>query len=287
MFLPKKIVTKKILKFIQEDVGQGDITAALIPPDTVVEAEIIIKENGVIAGIEETIAFMQSLDFDVKRLVLDGERVKEKTIILKIVGNARTLLSVERTLLNLVSRMSGIATRTQFLVDKVRKAGYKPRVACTRKVAPGLLYFDKKAVIIGGGDSHRLHLDDLLLIKDNHLAIIGDVNNAIKKAREITSFSKKIEIEVTSAEQALDAAKAGADIIMLDNFSPQQIRETIAALKKTKLRDKVVVEASGGINEQNVVDYAATGVDIVSLGELTDSAKSLDMSLEITKVKEK
>jgi len=203
------------------------------------------------------------------------------------VGNARTLLSIERTLLNLLSRMSGIATKTHHLIEKTRKAGYKTRIACTRKVAPGLLYFDKKAVMIGGGDTHRLHLDDMILIKDNHLAIIGGVSKAVEKAREIASFSKKIEIEVSSADQALEAAKARADIIMLDNFSPQKIREAMALLKKKGLRNKVLVEASGGINEQNILEYAATGVDIASLGEITDSVKALDISLEVTRVKGK
>jgi nicotinate-nucleotide pyrophosphorylase (carboxylating) len=287
MFLPKKTLAKRISKFLQEDVGLGDITTALIPPDIIVEAEVIAKEDGTMAGIEESIAFLRSQDLQVKPLISDGESIKKKAVILRIVGNARTLLTVERTLLNSLSRMSGIATKTRCLVEKTRNAGYKTRIACTRKVAPGLLYFDKKATMLGGGDTHRLHLDDMILIKDNHLAIIGDVSRAVKKARETVSFSKKIEIEVSSADQALEAAKTGADIIMLDNFSPHKIREALALLKKKGLRDKVLIEASGGINEQNILEYAATGVDIVSLGEITDSVKALDISLEVTKVKEK
>jgi nicotinate-nucleotide pyrophosphorylase (carboxylating) len=287
MFLPKKTLAKRISKFLQEDVGLGDITTALIPPDIIVEAEVIAKEDGTMAGIEESIAFLRSQDLQVKPLISDGESIKKKAVILRIVGNARTLLTVERTLLNSLSRMSGIATKTRCLVEKTRNAGYKTRIACTRKVAPGLLYFDKKATMLGGGDTHRLHLDDMILIKDNHLAIIGDVSRAVKKARETVSFSKKIEIEVSSADQALEAAKAGADIIMLDNFSPHKIREAITLLKKKGLRDKVLIEASGGINEQNILEYVATGVDIVSLGEITDSVKALDISLEVTKVKEK
>jgi nicotinate-nucleotide pyrophosphorylase (carboxylating) len=287
MFIPEKTLAKKINSFLQEDIGQGDITTALIPPDTIVEAEIVAKEDGIIAGIEESIAFLQSQDFQVKPLLSDGEGIKKKTVMLRIVGNARTLLSIERTLLNLLSRMSGIATKTCRLIEKTRKAGYKTRIACTRKVAPGLLYFDKKAVIIGGGDTHRLHLDDMILIKDNHLAIIGDVSKAVKKAKNMMSFSKKVEIEVSSADQALEAAEAGADVIMLDNFSLQKIKEAITLLKKKGLRDKVLIEASGGINEQNILDHAATGVDIISLGEITDSVKALDISLEVTKVKQK
>jgi nicotinate-nucleotide pyrophosphorylase (carboxylating) len=287
MFLSKKTLAKKINKFLQEDVGQGDITTALIPSDMVIEAEVIAKEDGTIAGIEEGIAFLQSHDFQVKPLVSDGENVKKRKVILRIVSNARTLLSIERTLLNLLSRMSGIATKTRCLIEKTRSAGYKTQVACTRKVAPGLLYFDKKAVMLGGGDTHRLHLDDMILIKDNHLAIIGGISKAVKKARETVSFSKKIEIEVASADQALEAAEAGADIIMLDNFSPHRIREAITLLKKKRLREKVLIEASGGINEQNILEYAASGVDVVSLGEITDSVKALDISLEVTKVKGK
>jgi nicotinate-nucleotide pyrophosphorylase (carboxylating) len=287
MFLPKKTLANKINKFLQEDVGQGDITTTLIPPDTVIEAEVIAKEDGMIAGIEESVVLLQSQDFQVKPLVSDGENVKKKTVILRIVGDARTLLSIERTLLNLLSRMSGIATKTQCLIEKTRNAGYKTRIACTRKIAPGLLYFDKKATMIGGGDTHRLHLDDMVLIKDNHLAIIGDISEAVKKAQEIASFSKKIEIEVSSPDQALEAAKTGADVIMFDNFSPHKIEEAIALLKKKGLRDKVLIEASGGINEQNILKYAVTGVDIVSLGEITDSVRALDISLEVTKVKEK
>jgi len=285
MFLPKKTLAKKINKFLQEDIGHGDITSTLLPPDTIVEAEVIVKEDGIIAGIEESLAFLQSQDFQVKPLVSDGEGVKKKTLILRIVGNARTLLSIERTLLNLLSRMSGIATKTHSLIEKTRNAGYKTRIACTRKVAPGLLYFDKKAVMIGGGDPHRLHLDDMILIKDNHIAIIGDIKEAIKKAQKSASFSKKIEIEVSAAEEALEATKSEADIVMLDNFSPKKVKDTILLLEKNRLRGKVLIEASGGINEQNILDYAATGVDIVSLGEITDSAKALDISLEIKKVK--
>jgi len=287
MFLPKKTLANKINKFLKEDIGQGDITAALIPQDTIVEAEVIVKEDGIIAGIEESIVFLESQDFQAKTLISDGESIKKNAVILRIVGNARTLLSIERTLLNLISRMSGIATKTRRLIEKTQNAGYKTRIACTRKVAPGLLYFDKKAIMIGGGDTHRLHLDDMILIKDNHLAIVGEVSKAVKKAKEIASFSNKIEIEASSREQALEAAKAGADIVMLDNFSPKEIREAITLLKKKGLRDEVLIEASGGITEQNILEYAATGVDIVSLGEITDSVKALDVSLEVTKVKGK
>lgn len=288
MFLPKKVLEKKIRKLLEEDIGQGDITTALtVSAAAPVEAEIIAKEPGIVAGIEEALMFLESLDLRASAQVVDGSKIDEKTTILKIAGNARTLLSIERTLLNLLSRMTGIATKTNRVVNKVRRAGYKTRIACTRKVAPGLLYFDKKAVMVGGGDTHRLHLDDLVLIKDNHLTIIGDINKAVEKVRNTVSFSKKIEIEVSTKGDALKAARAGVDIVMLDNFSSQQIKETIALLEEKGLRGKVLIEASGGINEENVLEFADTGVDIISLGEITDSAKALDISLEIVKLKKK
>jgi nicotinate-nucleotide pyrophosphorylase (carboxylating) len=277
---------EKIRKFLEEDLGQGDITTLLtVPSGTIVEAQIIAKESAVIAGIEEALTLLESYGFQVRALVSDGSKVEGKATILKIVGDARTLLSIERTLLNLLTRMSGIATATSRLIEKVRRAGYETRVACTRKVAPGLLYFDKRAVMLGGGDTHRLHLDDLIIVKDNHLMVVGDVGEAVKTVREAVSFSKKIEIEVSTEGEALEAAKAGADIVMLDNFSPQQINNTMVLLDREGLRSEVFVEASGGINEQNVLEFAATGVDILSLGEITDSVKVLDMSLEVAKAR--
>jgi nicotinate-nucleotide pyrophosphorylase (carboxylating) len=187
-------------------------------------------------------------------------------------------------MLNLLSRMSGIATATKRLVEKLRKAGLATRVAATRKSAPGLSYFDKKAVLLGDGDQHRLHLDDMILIKDNHIAIVGSVEAAVEKAKLKSSFSKKIEVEVTKASDALLAAKAGADIVMLDNFSPKQVKQAVESFKKAGFFGKVLLEASGGITEVNLLEYASTGVDVLSLGALTHSVRALDISLEITKV---
>lgn len=277
---------EKIRGFVEEDIGQGDLTTLLtIPPRTIVEAQVVAKESGIVAGVEEALTLLKSFGLEASALVLDGSKVKKKTAILKIVGDARTLLSIERTLLNILARMSGIATTTHQLVEKVRSAGYKARVACTRKVAPGLSYFDKRAVMLGGGDTHRLHLDDLVLIKDNHLAILGSIDQAVKKVRSAVSFSKKIEVEVSTTDEAVEAAKAGVDIVMFDNFSPQRVREAIALLKREGLRNKVLIEASGGINKQNILQFADAGADILSLGELTDSARALDISLEIVKVR--
>ena len=258
----------------------------VIPADSTAEAEVIAKESGVIAGMEEAKILLEDLGLKVENSVSDGEKVKAKNILMRISGDTRTILSVERTLLNIVSRMSGIATTTRKLVEKIRKARLKTKVACTRKVAPGLLYFDKKAVLIGDGDTHRLHLDDMILIKDNHIAVVGSVEKAVKTVRKNASFSKKIEVEVTKVKDVLSAAKAGTDIIMLDNFSTKQIEKAVKLLRKEHLYGKVPLEASGGITAENILAYASTGVDIVSLGEITDSAKALDISLEITRARQ-
>lgn len=282
MFVPRKFVEEKLKQILAEDVGQGDVTSeAVVPAGLSVEAVVLAKEAGVVAGIEETVILGESLGLSVKAEVADGDEIKSGTVIMKVSGNARTILSAERTLLNLLSRMSGIATATRRLTEKLRKANLAAKVAATRKTAPGLLYFDKKAVVIGGGDPHRLRLDDMILIKDNHVAIAGSVENAVKKAKA-AKLNKKIEAEVTSTEDAVKAAEAGADIVMLDNFSPEQVKEAVAVLKKAGFFGKVLLEVSGGITEQNLLDYASAQVDIVSMGALTHSVKALDISLEVS-----
>jgi nicotinate-nucleotide pyrophosphorylase (carboxylating) len=284
MFLPRKILEEKFQAMLAEDTGQGDITTSLVvPAGESAEASVVAKQRGIVAGIEEAKIFVQTLGLEVKASVDDGKKVRPGEILLRISGDARTLLVAERTLLNLLSRMSGIATATRNLVEKLEKAKVKTRVACTRKTAPGLLYFDKKAVMIGGGDTHRLHLDDMILIKDSHIALAGSVEKALARVRKHASFSKKIEVEVTRTEDVLSAVESGADIVMLDNFSPKQIEKTMMLLKREKYCGKVMVEASGGITAENIMRFASTGVDVVSLGEITQSPKALDMSLEIRK----
>jgi len=284
MFMPREVLEEKLKQLLAEDVGHGDVTsAAVVPASLVIESEVVAKEAGVIAGLEEAVILSKSLGLSVKAEVIDGNEIEKSTVILKISGNARTILSAERTILNLLSRMSGIATKTRRLADKLRKAKLTVKIAATRKTAPGLLYFDKKAVLVGGGDPHRLRLDDMILLKDNHVAIVGTVEEAVKKAKK-ASFNKKIEVEVTRTEDALKAAEASADIVMLDNFSPKQVKEAVAALKKAGFFGKVQLEVSGGITEQNMMDYALTQVDVISMGALTHSTKALDMSLDIVNV---
>ena len=288
--MPRQIVEQKLLNFLTDDLGQGDITAtALIPPNLVATAHVIAKENGTLAGIEEATILAEALGLKTQTQTTDGQQIHQNQILLKLTGPAQTILVAERTLLNLLSRMSGIATQTHTLTQQLQTTltithNNNPniRIAATRKSVPGLLYFDKKAVLIGGGDPHRLHLDDMVLIKDNHLALSGSVEEALKKAKTHTSFSKKIEIEVTTPEDALKAAEGGADIIMLDNFSPQQAKKTAQTLRQAG-HTKVLLEVSGGITPHNLLEYANADINIISIGGLTHSVKALDISLEIVK----
>lgn len=285
MFLPHKFLMNRFQIMLNEDLGQGDLTTALIvPPDTVVKAEIICKEPGIVAGLEEAEVILKSFGFKVETSFTDGEKVEINQIIMTVSGDARTLLAVERTTLNLLSRMSGIATTTRDLIEKIKKVKSKVKIACTRKTAPGLLYFDKKAVLVGGADTHRFHLDDMILIKDNHIVIAGGVENALRIVKDKVSFSKKIEVEVTCSDDALRAAKEGADVIMLDNFSPSQIEKTIKLLEKNSLPQEILLEASGGITSENILVFASSGVNILSLSEITNNSKALDMSLEIVQI---
>jgi nicotinate-nucleotide pyrophosphorylase (carboxylating) len=285
MFVPHKVLEYRLLQIFAEDIGQGDITTSIIVADgTRAEADVIAKQPGIVAGIEETMILLESFGLEAKALVTDGQGVKARQILMNVSGNARSILAVERTLLNILSRMSGIATATRNLAEKLRKARLKTKVACTRKTAPGLMYFDKKAVQIGGGDTHRLHLDDMILIKDNHIMIVGGVRKAVEIAKNSASLTKKVEVEVTKTEDVLKAVESGADIVMLDNLSPEKVKRAVNLLKRSRLRGKALLEASGGITAENILDYASTGVDLVSLGELTQSLRALDISLEITKV---
>ncbi len=283
MSMPRKILEQKLLSLLEDDVGQGDVTSqALVPAECKAQAVVLVKADGVVAGLEESAILAEAVGLRVDRLMADGSEVKKGQILMMLLGDARTILTVERTLLNLLSRMSGIATATRNLTSKIQAANLTTRIAATRKAAPGLLCFDKKAIIVGGGDPHRLHLDDMILIKDNHLVVAGGLENALTLAKRNASFSKKIDVEVTSLEDALKAVELGADIIMLDNFTPAQAKEAVALLGKAGFDG--IIEASGGITADTLLDYASAGVDLISLGQLTHSVKALDISLEVTSV---
>ncbi len=274
-----------LANMVYEDIGFEDITTqAVIPPGLQVKGKIIAKEPGIIAGMELALDIFADFNVTVEPMVENGENISEGQVILEISGDPRTILTVERTVLNLLMRMSGIATLTSKIVKKVRSVNPDATVAGTRKTTPGLQLFEKNAIRAGGGDTHRFRLDDGVLIKDNHLALVGGVGEAISRARRYVSFTKKIEIEVETLEEALQAARAGSDIIMLDNMEPERINQVLKALEDENLRDKVIIEVSGGINENNIVQFANTKVDVISTGYITHSARSLDLSLDLEKI---
>ena len=270
-------IKKELLRFISEDIQGGDITSVLLPKKKI-KAKIISRQEGVLAGVKFAGDIFRLKGCNVKIIKKDGAKLKSNQIILQISGNAGTVLSCERTALNLLSRMSGIATQTNFLVSKIRKINRKTKLYSTRKTAPGLRFFDKEAIMIGGGHKHRMSLNDMVMIKDNHLLVANSMEGIIKNARK---RHKHVEVEVENQRDAILAASSGATIVMLDNFSTAQIKKTITTLQKKKLRNKVKLEASGGINSKNITAYAKTGVDMISVGSITNSVKGLDLSLEV------
>jgi nicotinate-nucleotide pyrophosphorylase (carboxylating) len=276
-------VEDAVRSFLAEDIGYGDITSeALINPKVTAEGRIVCKQGAIAAGIDEALLLLELVGCKGTAVAHDGEHVKSGALILSARGPARALLGVERTLLNLLSHMSGVATATADLVSIANRVSHgRIRIASTRKTLPGLRYFEKRAVELGGGDTHRLRLDDEVLIKDNHLELAGSITECIQKARKNVSFTKKVEIEVTKPDQAVEAARAGADIVLLDNMTPKEAGNSVSLLISKSLRDRVLVEASGGITRENLASYAKTGVDVISVGAITHSASAIDMSLEI------
>ena len=250
---------KKLLQFLSEDIQRGDITSALLSNQKI-KAKIISRERGVVAGVVFARNIFRLKGSAVRIFTKDGSRLKQNQTVLQVSGNAKSILSCERTVLNLLSRMSGIATQTNYLVSQIKKHSKKTNLYSTRKTAPGLRYFDKEAVIVGGGRKHRMALDGMIMIKDNHLLLSNSMEDIIKKARK---KRRQVEVEVENQRDAILATKYGATIVMLDNFSPAQIKKTITALQKEKLRNKVRLEASGGINSKNIGAYAKTGVEMI------------------------
>ncbi len=276
--IPDFIIKKKVLEYLEEDLYYGDITFV---EEKRVRAKIVSKDTGVIAGVRVAKIAFESFGVNVFESIRDGTRIKNGDTIMEIEGNSRDIIMLERTILNILMRMSGIATVTSEMVEKARSVNPRVRIAATRKTTPGFRIFEKMAVEIGGGDPHRFGLGDCVMIKDNHIAVAGDLVKAIRLAK-LVSFTKKIEVEVKSIDEALIAAREGVDVIMLDNFKPREVEETINLLERENLRDKVLVEVSGGITPKNVKEYAKTGVDIISSGYITHSAKALDLSLIVS-----
>jgi nicotinate-nucleotide pyrophosphorylase (carboxylating) len=268
-----------LLRFIEEDAPLGDLTSAAIIPDIACDAVIRAEQGGVVAGLDETVLLFSHYGVSVKQRIADGNTVRKNDVLLWLKGDAKKILLIERTVLNIIGRMSGIATQTRKLSDIASSVNPHCRIAATRKTCPGFNVLDKKAVTIGGGDPHRMNLSDGILIKDNHLALVP-LDIAISAAKK-SSVYKKIEVEAETAENALLAAKAGADIIMLDNMSPAQINRTIKVLEREGLRERVIIELSGGIDESSLARYAELDVDVISLGVLTHSVRNFPVNLEI------
>ena len=283
MDLNRSILEDAIRSFLAEDLGFGDITSnVLVDSKRKGEGRVVCGENAVIAGIEEALVLLELTGCQGTTRAHDGDRVKAGTMILSALGPARALLGAERTLLNMLAHMSGVATATADLVSIANKESRgKIKIACTRKTLPGLRYFEKRAVELGGGDTHRLRLDDAVLIKNNHLELDGSITESVRKAKEKASFTKKVEVEVTTPYQAVEAALANADIILLDNMTAKEVERSVALLKAKNLRNRVLVEASGGIRKENLASYSKTGVDVISIGAITHSAPAIDMNLEI------
>ena len=273
-------------EMIRADVGFEDITTeALVERGTVAVADVIAREDGIIAGVDVAGIIAAEFGIEIERLKMDGDPVKAGEGVIILEGEASDILKIERTMLNLMMRMSGIATLTRSILERVRAVNPDVRIAATRKTTPGLQWFEKQAVKVGGGDTHRFRLDDCAMIKDNHIAIAGSVGDAVRRVKEHVSFTKKVEVEVERPGDAVLAADAGADIILLDNMNPVDVRKALEELESAGLRDRVIVEASGGIKPENVDKYASTGVDVISMGFITTSAHPVDLSLEIRELK--
>lgn len=272
----------RIIENVYDDIGFEDITTnSLVPENKWAQAEILCKEDGILAGMDVAHYIIDELGLNMSSSFLDGEQIKKGDVILEFEGKAKDILMVERSILNYLMHLSGIATIVRNTCDRVKEVNPNVRVACTRKTTPGLQKLEKKAVEIGGGDTHRFKLDDCVLIKDNHIQVVGGVIESIELAKENVSFTKKIEIEVESEEDAVRASMFGADIVMLDNMTPEEIKSVLNTLNEKRLREDVIIEVSGGITPENIVDYAKLDVDVISSGFITNSAKSLDLSLNI------
>jgi len=274
---------ESLVRFLREDIGQGDLTSQYTVDEGLKSSSQIIckSEIAVVAGLEEAKIIFEICNCDSKALVNDGDIVKRGIRVMKINGNTRAILKAERTALNLIMRMSGIATDTKKFVDIVKTVSKDIKVMGTRKTAPGLRYFDKKSIKLGGGHSHRNTLDELILIKDNHLAVSTSIQSAISNARLKAGKNMMIECEVSNKKSSVEAIKSGADIIMLDNFTPEMAQKTISYLRKSGLREKVLIEISGGVNISNIKDYALALPDIISIGTLTHSSNSIDFSMKM------
>ena len=275
--LPDLLIEPIVRLALAEDLGRaGDVTAqACIDADATMSVVFATRQAGVVSGLACARLAILALDpkASFEATAADGQSVEAGAVLAKVTGNARAILSAERTALNLMGRLSGVATLTRAYVDRVDGTG--ARIVDTRKTTPGLRHLEKYAVRCGGGVNHRFGLDDAILIKDNHVAACGGVANALKRARAAAGHLTKIEVEVDSLAQLADALPHGADVIMLDNFTPEDLRRAVDLTAGS-----VVLEASGGVNLQTVRAIAESGVQVISVGALTHSAPVLDIGLD-------
>jgi len=261
-----------------EDLGRaGDITTeAVVPAEATVEAVIAARQPGVLAGLDAALLAFELLDptLRIERLCEDGDRISRGEGVANLSGRAWGVLGAERTALNLLSRMSGVATATRVLADAI--TSYKAKIVCTRKTTPGLRMLEKEAVRLGGGANHRFGLDDAMLIKDNHVALAGGVRQALERARRHAGHLVKIELEVDTLDQLAEALGVGVDAVLLDNMPPETLRRAVSMVD-----GRAVTEASGRITLETAPAIAATGVDLISSGWITHSAPILDLGLDI------
>ena len=260
--------------FIAEDLAGGDPTGDLLS-DVSVTGNLVSRQRGVVSGAAHAVDIFATRGCSCVVVVADGETVDAGGVIMTVSGRAADVLALERTALNLMSRMSGIATQAATLASRLPEGVW---LLSTRKTAPGLRLFDKEAVEAGGGLRHRMTLGEMVMIKDNHIAAEGSLERLVQRAME---RGERFEVEVDTPQDALLAARLGAPMILLDNFDPADIRDTVAALEREGLRGDVALEASGGITLRNIDEYGKSGVDYVSVGSMTGSAPGLDLSLEL------
>jgi nicotinate-nucleotide pyrophosphorylase (carboxylating) len=272
------IIEPVVRAALLEDLGRaGDITTdAVVPAEARVKAVIAARQPGVLAGLDAALLAFELLDpaLRIERLRADGDRISRGETVAQINGRARGVLAAERTALNLLSRISGVATAARALADAI--AGYKAKIVCTRKTTPGLRTLEKEAVRLGGGANHRFGLDDAMLIKDNHIALAGGVRQALERAQGRTGHLVKIELEVDTLDQLAEALEVGVDAVLLDNMTPETLRRAVAMVD-----GRAVTEASGRITLETAPAVAATGVDLISCGWITHSAPILDLGLDI------
>jgi nicotinate-nucleotide pyrophosphorylase (carboxylating) len=281
--IPKPIIMERLRPFLDQDIGFGDLSSGVIPPDATAKARVFSKSNGLIAGSEEAGIIFEYLKINVELMLHDGDTIAPNDTLMEVEGNLRNILIAERTALDFLMKLSSIATSTAKMIEPLKTYSRPIILAATRKVTPGFGWFEKKAVFIGGGDTHRWNLSDMVLLKNTHIKYYqNDIDNLVKTAKSQAGFSKKIEIEIEDPDDVMKAVQAGADIILLDNMLPDQIQEIITQVRTDPIAKRVMFEASGNITHENYLEYAETGIDIISTSELIlHPFERMDFSLRL------